>query len=161
LCSMRDILDALRRAYVMKFRGWSYKYLLIVCGARVARSVKLYGKVFVFGRAKNIEIDRQCVLNEGVVLNSRSKIHIGSNTHLSSFSKIYTGSLLLGEEAWGQHEAADVSVGENCWVGSGAIVLGGVKICDNVVIGAGSVVTRSISTPGFYAGVPAKFVRRL
>jgi len=36
-----------------------------------------------------------------------------------------------------------------------------VNICDNVVIGAGSVVTKDITKPGIYAGNPAKFLRAL
>jgi acetyltransferase-like isoleucine patch superfamily enzyme len=43
-------------------------------------------------------------------------------------------------------------------IGSNSTILP-VKICNNVVIGAGSVVTKNISKPGIYAGNPAKFIR--
>ena len=46
-------------------------------------------------------------------------------------------------------------VGNHVSIGSNATVLP-VKICDNVVIGAGSVVTRDIEEPGIYAGNPAR-----
>jgi len=49
-------------------------------------------------------------------------------------------------------------IGNHVSIGSNATILP-VNICDNVVIGAGSVVTKSIIKPGIYAGNPAKFVR--
>lgn len=50
------------------------------------------------------------------------------------------------------------SIGNNVSIGSNATVLP-VNICDNVVIGAGAVVTKDITRPGIYVGNPAKFIR--
>jgi len=52
------------------------------------------------------------------------------------------------------------NIGNHVSIGSNATILP-VDICDNVVIGAGSVVTKDISQPGIYAGNPAKLIRRL
>ena len=51
------------------------------------------------------------------------------------------------------------SIGNNVSIGSNATILP-VSICDQVVIGAGSVVTKDITQPGIYAGNPAKLIRR-
>lgn len=51
-------------------------------------------------------------------------------------------------------------IGNNVYIGSNATILP-VKICDHVVIGAGAVVTKSISKKGIYAGNPAKLIREL
>jgi acetyltransferase-like isoleucine patch superfamily enzyme len=51
-------------------------------------------------------------------------------------------------------------VGSRVSIGSNASILP-VSICDDVVIGAGSVVTRDINEAGIYAGNPARFVRRV
>ncbi|MFY7898736.1 MAG: acyltransferase [Chitinophagaceae bacterium] len=51
-------------------------------------------------------------------------------------------------------------IGNQVSIGSNATILP-VSICDNVVIGAGSVVTKNIETPGIYAGNPAKFIRSI
>lgn len=51
-------------------------------------------------------------------------------------------------------------IGNNVYIGSNATILP-VEISSNVVIGAGSVVTRSINKPGIYAGNPAKKIREL
>ena len=50
------------------------------------------------------------------------------------------------------------TIGNNVSIGSNATILS-VAICDNVVIGAGAVVTKDITKPGIYAGNPAKFLR--
>ena len=57
--------------------------------------------------------------------------------------------------SWGR-----ITVGNDVSIGSGATILA-VSICDGVVIGAGSVVTKSITEKGVYAGNPAKLLRRL
>ena len=50
------------------------------------------------------------------------------------------------------------NIGNHVSIGSNATILP-VSICDNVVIGAGSVVTKNITKPGIYVGNPAKFLR--
>lgn len=55
----------------------------------------------------------------------------------------------------GSHEAA--VIGDNCYFGSGAKVIGAVRIADDVAVGAGAVVTRDITEAGTtWAGVPAR-----
>ncbi|AZL63712.1 MULTISPECIES: acyltransferase [Enterobacter] len=58
-------------------------------------------------------------------------------------------------ESWGH-----IIVGNDVSIGSGATILT-VSICDGAVIGAGSVVTKSIVEKGVYAGNPARLLRRL
>jgi acetyltransferase-like isoleucine patch superfamily enzyme len=52
------------------------------------------------------------------------------------------------------------TIGNRVSIGSNATILP-VKICDRAVIGAGSMVTRDITQPGFYAGNPARLLRKL
>ncbi|WP_318247347.1 DapH/DapD/GlmU-related protein [Idiomarina abyssalis] len=52
------------------------------------------------------------------------------------------------------------SVGNNVSIGSNSTILP-INICDDVVIGAGAVVTKDISEPGIYAGNPAKLLRKV
>lgn len=55
---------------------------------------------------------------------------------------------------------AKTTIGDNVSLGSNSTILP-VNICSNVVIGAGSVVTRDIVDPGVYAGNPARFKRKI
>lgn len=64
------------------------------------------------------------------------------------------GGPAMGNQSLWKHTV----IGNKVSIGSNASILP-VKICDNVVIGAGSVVTKDITKPGIYAGNPAKFIR--
>lgn len=48
-----------------------------------------------------------------------------------------------------------VHIGENCWIGAGAVIMPGVTIGDNSVIGAGNVVTKTFRRMSSPTGVPA------
>jgi len=52
-------------------------------------------------------------------------------------------------------------IGENCYIGAGTKIAGGVTICDDVVIGANSFVNKDVTKPGIYAGTPIKFFRKV
>ena len=66
-----------------------------------------------------------------------------------------------GAPSWGNKKLwKSTKIGNNVYIGSKATILP-VEISSNVVIGAGSVVTRSINKPGIYAGNPAKKIREL
>lgn len=54
-----------------------------------------------------------------------------------------------------------VTISENCWLGAGTIVLPGMTIGDNSVIGAGSLVTKDIPTNIVAFGSPAKVIREI
>ena len=49
-----------------------------------------------------------------------------------------------------------ISIGDNCFIGVGSILLPGVTLADNFIVGAGSVVTKSFEKGNVIAGVPAK-----
>ena len=54
-----------------------------------------------------------------------------------------------------------IHIGKNCWLGAGVIVLPGVTIGDNTVIGAGSVVTKDIPANVVAVGNPCKVLREI
>ncbi|MEV6632545.1 DapH/DapD/GlmU-related protein [Actinoplanes sp. NPDC051470] len=55
--------------------------------------------------------------------------------------------------------ARPIVIGDNVWLGSGAIVLAGVTIGENTVVGAGAVVTRDLPANVVAAGSPARVIR--
>lgn len=76
---------------------------------------------------------------------------IGPNVQLLAVSHAVNPTLRLNKENF----AAPIIIGNNVWIGAGAIILAGVSIGDNSVIGAGSVVTKSIASNTVVAGNPA------
>lgn len=57
-------------------------------------------------------------------------------------------------------EGYDIKIGTGCWIASGVIITGNVNIGNNVIIGAGSVVSKDIPSDVFAAGVPAKVLKK-
>ncbi|MEG2632990.1 MAG: DapH/DapD/GlmU-related protein, partial [Oscillospiraceae bacterium] len=57
-------------------------------------------------------------------------------------------------------KTAPVHIGNNVWIGGGAIILPGVTIGDNAVIGAGSVVTKDIPSNTVAVGNPCRVLRQ-
>jgi maltose O-acetyltransferase len=122
----------------------------------------VYGSVSI-KNPNNITVGNNCTLNDGVYLNGWSSIQIGDNVSLSAHCMLISIGLDIEHFASGNHEhtGLGIKIGNNVQIGAGAIVLDGIEIGDNVVVGAGSVVTKSIESNVVIAGVPAKILRRL
>ena len=86
-------------------------------------------------------------------------IHIGKNTLIASQVTIlshHAPKKMEGNQYIG-HE--DTYIGDDCVIGIGAIILAGVKIGNNVVVGAGSVVTKDVPSNVIIAGNPARIIK--
>jgi acetyltransferase-like isoleucine patch superfamily enzyme len=112
-----------------------------------------------------VEIQSGAVIGRNCRIQSHAFIcdlvTIGDDCFISHGAKFINDLFAGGGPARGDREKYGSTVlGNRISVGTNATVLP-VKICDNVVIGAGSVVTRDISEPGVYVGNPAKRIRAL
>lgn len=73
----------------------------------------------------------------------------------------YHDMTFIGVERQLSSPTKPVTIKDGAWIASGAIILPGVTIGENAVIGAGSVVTKDIPDNEFWAGNPAKFIRHI
>ena len=101
--------------------------------------------------------------NFGVVMLDCAEIRIGDNVLLAPNVQIYTAHHPIDPEVrlTGRELASPVTIGNNVWIGGGALVLPGVSIGDNTIIGAGSVVTRDVPANVVAAGNPCRVLREL
>jgi maltose O-acetyltransferase len=109
----------------------------------------------------NIEVGDNFYANFGCVILDVNKVMIGDNVLLAPKVQIYTAAHPTnpGERLTGKEYAKSIMIGNNVWVGGGAIICPGVKIGNNVTIGAGSVVTKDIPDNVIAVGNPCRVIR--
>jgi acetyltransferase-like isoleucine patch superfamily enzyme len=85
---------------------------------------------------------------------------IGDNTIFAPGVKIISANHLKGD--YGKHDKAigPITIGANCWIGTNAVILPGVELGNNVIVGAGSVVTKSFTNNLIIGGNPAKVLKQ-
>lgn len=101
--------------------------------------------------------------NFGCTFVDDTYIYVGDNTMLGPNVVIATAGhpVLPQLRKEGYQYNMPVYIGKNCWLGAGVIVLPGVKIGDNSVIGAGSVVTKDVPNGVVAVGNPCKVLREI
>lgn len=107
-----------------------------------------------------LEIGDDVFVNRGVTIYASKRVTIGNNVRIADLASIHDSD--LHEVEPGRSVTREpVAIGDNVWIGRGAVILPGVQIGDHSVVGAGSVVTRSIPASTLAAGSPAQIVRPL
>lgn len=136
-------------------------------GVTVVEPVNLYGcrigaDTFV---GPFVEIQREVIIGARCKIQSHTFIcelvSIGDDCFVGHGVMFVNDLFRTGGPARGDKtQWRSTSIGNHVSLGSNVTILP-VKICDRVVIGAGSVVTRDIPAPGIYAGNPARLIRSL
>lgn len=111
-----------------------------------------------------VEIQRGVLIGKGSKIQSHSfvceLVTIGENCVIAHGVMFINDSFRSGGPAKGNRDLWDATqIGNRVSIGSNATIMP-VTVCDDVVIGAGSVVTKDITEPGIYAGNPARFLRK-
>ena len=136
-------------------------------GVQIVKPVNIYGckigdNSFI---GPFVEIQKGVVIGKNCKIQSHSFIcelvTIGNNCFISHGAMFVNDLFKDGGPAGGKSEYWEkTNIGNNVSIGTNTTILP-IKICDNVVIGAGSVVTKNIIKPGIYAGNPARYLREI
>lgn len=100
----------------------------------------------------NVFLNFNCTILDVVPVRIGSGTQIGSGVQILAADHPRDPELRRKMLEFGR----SVSIGENVWIGSGAIILPGITIADNAIIGAGSVVTHDVTAGTTVAGNPAR-----
>ena len=98
------------------------------------------------------DIHSSARISWGAVIDKSKNIHIGAESYVASGVKILAHDFCRAI-------SLNTTVGERCFIGINAIILPGVTIGDEVIVGAGSVVTKDVPSNCIVAGNPAKVIR--
>ena len=111
----------------------------------------------------NIEIGENFYANHNLVILDGNKVKFGDNVFIAPNCGFYTAGHPLDAETRnkGLEYAKPIEVGNDVWIGGNVIVMPGVKIGNNCVIGAGSVVTKDIPDGVLAYGNPCRVVKNI
>lgn len=118
---------------------------------------------FYCAYGQNIHIGDHVYLNCLCTILDCNEVHIGHHVMMGPAVQIYTAAHALEAEAriQGWEVAKPIVIEDNVWIGGAAILLPGVRIGRNAVVGAGAVVSRSVPANTVVAGNPARVIREI
>lgn len=111
----------------------------------------------------NISFGKNFYMNYDCVILDVNTVRFGNNVMIGPKVQIYTATHPLNATLRnsGRELGKSIKIGNNVWIGGGAIICPGVTIGDNVVIAAGAVVTKDISDNLLVGGNPAKVIKEI
>lgn len=117
----------------------------------------------VSGKDGPLSIGARANIGAGCVLYASNKLEIGADTMIAAMCYVGGGryaahgpiDVPLSEQ---QEPRAGVTIGRDCWIGAGAVIIDGVHLGHGSIVGAGAVVTRGFGPNSVVAGVPARLI---
>jgi acetyltransferase-like isoleucine patch superfamily enzyme len=147
------------------------KYQCKIVDVQFGENVKIVEPLNMYGCSigKNCFVGPFVEIQKDVTIGNNTKVQshtficelvtIGNNCFIGHGVMFINDLFSGGGPAQGDKSKwKSTKIGNNVSLGSNATILP-IEICDNVVIGAGAVVTKNITQPGVYAGNPAKFIK--
>ena len=178
----RAILKILYRAN--RFYWTTLNRVMLRFAWRIGRGGRFEGKVFISSFAGSVEIGDSCFFGANVHISSSKNavLKVGNDVSVNQGAFIVCReSIVIGDKCrvgeyvsirdndheWRDHRlpimqqgfyCSNVVIGEDVWVGRGAVICKGVHIGKGAVIGAGAIVTKNIPSYSVAVGVPAKVI---
>lgn len=135
----------------------------MICTIRVKSVAKICGNGLKVNRWSKVTKKTELLDNvnfNGMVISGNGRVVIGNNFHsgtecmmITSFHNYDNGDAIPYDQTYVDK---DIFIGDNVWLGSRVIILGGVTIGEGAIIQAGSVVVKDIPKYGIAGGHPAK-----
>ena len=155
--------------YVFKILPLSkfYKFktfLLKLQKIEVSNSARLFSSVEIYGPNK-IKIGNDTFIGHNTLINGsyNSKVIIGSYVDISHRVTISTGTHeidMIGNHTAGEGFYKDIIINDGVWIGMNSIILPGVTIGKGSIVGANSVVSKSLPSNVIAVGSPAKPIKK-
>lgn len=154
-----DLMDEYNRTSRLKFE--KRRELLKQLFAEVGEGTYVESPYFGNWGGHHVHLGKNVYINAGLKLVDDTHIYIGDCTMLGPNVVLATAGHPIDPQL--REKALQynlpVHIGRNCWLGAGVIVMPGVTIGDNSVIGAGSVVTKDIPENVVAVGNPCRILR--
>ena len=121
---------------------------------RLIRLTTIYIMYLMYTKAYKMKIAKSARISFGTKLDKTypKGIHIGEESYIAS------GAIIFSHD-YSKDLKTDTFIGKRCFIGANAIIMPGIKIGDEVIVGAGSVVTKDVEANTIVAGNPAKILK--
>ena len=145
------------------------KWLPRSCYSNVSKRLRaFFAKRILVSCGRDVNIERGATFSSEVALGDHSdigymcevygRVTIGSHVMMAPRVRIYTvnhrtDSLDVPMDMQGNEDPRPVTIGDDCWIGDGAIILPGVSLGSHSIVGAGAVVTKSFPAYSVLGGV--------
>lgn len=110
-------------------------------------------------RPHNVKIGKNVIVMPGCLMMSAGGITIGDETMIAANVQLISNNHDLYERQI--ITCKPIHIGKNVWIGAGATILPGVRIGDNAIVGAASVVTKDVEADTIVVGNPARCIKRI
>lgn len=156
-----QILTTIYRRYFHFYshlNGYYWKLFLKKAGKRlkIAYNVRIQSP-------HNIEIGNDVFINFDTIVDGHGKVIIGNNVRVGYRALLITANHKFDSSADLRNnilKAKNIVIKDNCWLGSNCIILPGITINNNSIVGAGAVVTKTFPSNSVIAGNPARVVKK-
>lgn len=129
----------------------------------IGQSCKIHQYALLDARDGSISLGSNCSVNDYCVFYGMGGLNIGNDVRIATHTVIVTADHVFDDPENPIRlqglKLKPVTIDDNVWIGMNVTILGGVHIGYGAVIGAGSVVTKSIPAWGVAVGNPAKVIR--
>ena len=159
---------ALPESVTVGERCWIYSsFAFLHCRAQRARAIRIgsdtgvyNGTFFDLGPDAQIEIGDFCTL-VGAIIRTNGNVRIADYTFIAHEVVLADTHVAIPSSDANEPvplRRASIELGENCWVGAGAVILAGANLAEGCVVGAGAVVDFAAPPYSIIAGNPARIV---
>ncbi len=153
---------------------WDYGYSDIDV-IRLGQNVRVaaFTEIIVYKRAQHSSIAGSLSCGDNVTISTGANIRaaggaieIGDHTIIGQHAVLLASTHRIAHGSTYQNTPWDesksgVTIGRNCWIGANVIIMPGITVGDNSIVGAGSTVTKDIPPNEVWGGVPSRLIRPL
>lgn len=134
--------------------------LMRLAGADIGKNTKIVGPLYCSSR---LSIGENCWIGLGFSAYGNGSVKIGNDCDLAPEVSFVTGSHEIGghERRAGKGMAMSIEIGNGCWIGTRATILGNTVIKDGCVVGSCAIVNKSFEEDSLIVGVPGVCKRKL
>lgn len=163
----REMLRFLCRSFLFESYGSKCRlgkkfYVAGMPNIELGSNVSILDNVTIGGNG-NLTIGDRSVVGLCGIITATHRVTIGKDVMLAPYVYIidvdHANDVLDIPMNKQGYRYGEVIIGDDVWIGTGCVILKGVKIGDGAIIAANSVVTKDIETYGIYGGVPAKKIK--